>query len=489
MVRAVKHTSSLKRYDVIIIGAGVTGAAIARELSRYDLRVLLLEKEAEPAFGVSKSNSGIIHTGIQSPFESLKGCLCVQGNQLIRRLAAELELDFVEVGELLVAFNEEEEGGLDELLRVGRRMGVPRLRIVNPAWLRDHEPNLSYKIRKALYAPGAGVISPYQFVYALTENAAANGVEIRTSTPVDRIAYEPTSGLFDVISGNSIFTGRFVVNAAGLYADAVAAMVGVDDFRITPRKGEEFILDKKREYLSNHLIFPLPNPITKGTLVIRTAAGNPMIGPTATDISDKQDTSTSEQGLQSVLESARALIPAIDPRDIIAYFSGLRPVAGDDFIIRHERRVPGMITVAGIQSPGLTAAPAVALMVKDILKECRLSLKKRRAFRARRKAIVRLADQDAAGREKLVRRDSDYGDIVCRCEMVSVAEIKEAIRRGARTLDGIKFRTRSQAGRCHGCFCTTRIMEIMAEELGIPVTEIVKHSPESRVVLGRTRET
>jgi glycerol-3-phosphate dehydrogenase len=472
-------------FDVIIIGGGVTGAAIARELSRYRLKIVLLEKEAELAFGVSKSNSGIIHPGTQNPPDSLKGKLCVEGNKLTRQIAKELGVDFKEVGELIVIFSEEERNRLLEIKADAEKLGVPGLQIVDRAWLKEHEPNLNPAALAALYAPTAGIISPYRLVYDLAENARLNGVEILTSHKVESISQETGNLRLNVaVSGSTpkVFQSRFVINAAGLYADTIAQMVGVTDIVIKPRKGEEFLLDKKREHLANHLLFPLPTPTSKGTLVIKTSDGNPMIGPTATDIEDKEERSTSDEGLAKVLENVQKLLPAISSRDIIAYFAGLRPVAGKDFIIRHEEKVPGFINAAGIQSPGLTAAPAIALMVADLLKKNGLKLRRKFFFRKYRQPTVHLFSLSLEKIIQLIKHDPSYGDIVCRCEMVSAKEVREAIKRGARTLDGIKFRTRAQAGRCHGGFCTTRIMKIMAEELGIPLTEITKRGPGSEVV-------
>lgn len=466
--------------DVIIIGGGVTGAAIARELSRYRLKIVLLEKEAELAFGVSKSNSGIIHPGTQNPPDSLKGKLCVEGNKLTRRIAKELGVDFKEVGELIVIFSEEELPRLLEIKADAEKLGVPGLQIVDRDWLKNNEPNLNPAALAALYAPTAGIISPYRWVYDLAENARLNGVELITSSTVTGITRLDKG--FEVATTKKTYRGRFVINAAGLYADTIAKLVGVTDIVIKPRKGEEFLLDKKREHLANHLLFPLPTPTSKGTLVIKTSDGNPMIGPTATDIEDKEERSTSDEGLAKVLENVQKLLPAISGRDIIAYFAGLRPVAGKDFIIRHEEKIPGFINVAGIQSPGLTAAPAIALMVADLLKKNGLQLRQKFFFRKYRQPTVHLFSLPLEKITQLIKRDPSYGDIVCRCEMVSAKEVRDAIKRGARTLDGIKFRTRGQAGRCHGGFCTTRIMKIMAEELGIPLTEITKRGPGSEVI-------
>jgi glycerol-3-phosphate dehydrogenase len=470
----------MHKYDVIVIGAGVVGTSIARQLSRYKLSIAVLEKEEEPAFGVSKSNSGIIHPGTQNTPDSLKARLCVQGNLLIRQLAAELEVDFKEVGELIVAFSEEEKHLLLKLKKEAEILGVPRLKMVDRAWLENNEPNLNPEAIAALYAPTAGIISPYRLVYDLAENARKNGAEIFTRTKVEKIIF--TQPGFEISTSRGSFSSRYLINAAGLFADAIAGMCGINDFKIRPRKGEEFLLDKKRAHLTRHLIFPLPSKISKGILIIKTADGNPMIGPTAYDIEDKEDSSTTNQGLKEVLLAAQKMVPSINADDIIAYFAGLRPVAGEDFIIRHEDKVPGLITVAGIQSPGLTAAAAIALLVGNILKKTGLSLKKKFIFYSQRKKTIHLFHIPLSRTAKLIQKDQGYGDIVCRCEMVSAKEIRDAVACGARTLDGIKFRTRCQAGRCHGSFCTTRAMKILAQETNTPLTEITKRGKGSEMV-------
>lgn len=477
---------NMKIYDVIIIGGGVVGASVARELSRYRLTVALLEKEEELAFGVSKSNSGIIHPGTQNPPNSLKGRLCVQGNVLTRGISRELGIDFKETGELIVAFTEEEMLRLLSIKKEGEALGVPGLRMVDRGWLSENEPNLNKEVISALYAPSAGILSPYRMVYDLCENALKNGVEIYTQTEVKDIlpaVDQQDSSYFEILTlAGAVFKSRYIINAAGLFADEISEMVGIGDFKIMPRKGEEFLLDKKRHNLTKHLIFPLPSKTSKGVLVIRTADGNPMVGPTAEEREDKEDLSTSDEGFRRVLACAKKMVPAISESDIIAYFAGLRPVVGSDFIIRHEEKVPGFINVAGIQSPGLTAAPAIARMVLDILRNNGLSLKKKLIFHKYRKKTIHLFTVPLSKTRKLIQDDLTYGDIVCRCEMVSLKEINDAIDRGARTLDGIKFRTRAQAGRCHGSFCATRIMKILSERLNRPLVEITKRGPGSEIV-------
>ncbi len=473
----------MKPYDVIIIGGGVIGTSIARELSRYKLKVAILEKEEELAFGVSKSNSGIIHPGTQNPIHSLRGRLCVQGNALTRKMSRELGIDFKEVGELIVAFNEEDRLKLVQLKDEAEALGVPRLKIVDRAWLKINEPNLSPEVIAALYAPTAGIISPYRWVYDLAENAESNGVEIHASTKVEKILPSTrTGGDFEIYTSKGGFRSRYIVNAAGLFADDISRLVGIDDFKIRARLGEEFLLDKKKENITNHLIFPLPSKDSKGVLVIKTSDGNPMIGPTAQDVDSKTDLSTSAEGFKKVLSSAQRLVPSINGGDVIAYFAGLRPASGGDFIIRHEAKAPGFINVAGIQSPGLTAAPAIALMVSGLLKKNGLSLKRKLFFHHHRKREAHLFNIPLSETKRLIKRDPCYGDIVCRCEMVSAKEVTDAIKRGAKTLDGIKFRTRAQSGRCHGSFCTTRLMKILEEETGKKPTEITKRGKGSEIV-------
>lgn len=479
----------MKQYDVAIIGGGVVGASVARELSRYKLNIALFEKEEELAFGVSKSNSGIIHSGTQNPAGSLKAKLCIQGNALTRKISGELGTGFKEVGSLIVAFTNEEKLELLKIKKDSEKLGVKGLKMVGPAWLKKNEPNLSAQACAALYAPTTGIISPYRLVYDLCENAARNGVDFHLSSKVEKISVLPASpaksgARFEISTPKGNFRTRYLINAAGLYADEVSRMAGVDSFKIIPRKGEEFLLDKKREHLVNHVLYPLPTENSKGVLVIKTSDGNPMIGPTAHDVRDKEDLSTSDEGLREVLENVRKMIPSINESDIIAYFSGLRPVAGHDFIIRHESAAPGFLNVAGIQSPGLTSSPAIALMVGDILKDNGLILKKKAVFHRHQQEENHLFAIPLDKAKKLIKKDASYGDIVCRCEMVSAKEVSDAIDRGATTMDGIKFRTRAQSGRCHGGFCTTRVMKILAEKTRKPLTEVTKRGLGSEIVKG-----
>lgn len=458
------------RTDGIIIGGGIVGVSIAQALARYDFKVVLLEKEAELSFGVSKSNSGIVHTGFQSDYRLLKTRLAVRGNQRYREMARTLDFPFVETGELVVAFKGEKEA-LMAIRENGERLGIPGLELVDQGWLKAHEPNLSEEIEWALLGPTAAVINPYETVYALAENAVANGLRIFCNHEVTAIA--KGTGTWEITASEKTFEATWVINAAGLYADKIARLAHMEVPEIIPRKGEEFILDKHADRLTQRVIFPVPQKHTKGILVIPTVDGNTMIGPTSEAILDREDLTTSQAGRQFVIDKIHRLLPFIKHQDqIITSFAGLRPTTREeDFYIREDRE--GFINLVGIQSPGLTAAPAIAEEVAGMISEKR-PLKAKTNPVTKRTAIPRFRHLKTEERNALIQTDPEFGEVVCRCELITKKEIKEAIRRGARTMDGIKFRTRSQMGRCHGAFCTMKIMAIMAEELGLPYEAITK---------------
>jgi glycerol-3-phosphate dehydrogenase len=466
--------------DILIIGGGIVGVSLAQALGRYDLKVILLEKEAELSFGVSKSNSGIVHTGFQSDYRLLKTRLAVRGNELYRKMAEDLDFPFIPCGELVVAFPGEEQA-LEGIRENGEKLDVPGLALVDKAWLKVHEPSLSEEITCALWGPTAAVINPYETVYALAENATANGIEILCDQEV--ISIEKESSTWQVSTSEKTYAAHCVINAAGLYADHIARMAGMQVPAITPRKGEEFILDKHADRLTQRVIFPVPLKDTKGILIIPTVDGNTMIGPTAESIEDREDLTTTRAGKQFVIDKINRLVPSVVHTDqIITSFAGIRPATREgDFYIREDRE--GFINIVGIQSPGLTAAPAIAEHVIQMLSQ-KINLLPRDNYVSRRKAIPRFRHLSHEERNALIRDDHEFGEVVCRCELVTRKEIKEAIRRGARTMDGIKFRTRSQMGRCHGSFCTMKIMAIMAKELGIPYEAITKRGKGSELIRG-----
>lgn len=464
-----------------IIGGGVIGSAIARELMRYDVRAILVDKEVEVGFGTSKANSGIIHAGHHSAAGTRMAEFEWEGNKRWDRLAEELGIGFRRIGEIMLAFSEAEVETLHALKRQGEARGVPGLEIWDRERIRREEPHVSEAVVAGLYAPTAGVINPYEACFALVGNAQKNGLELALGSPVTAIYV--VDGGFAVVTPARTIRTRYIVNAAGLFADEIARMAGDESIRITPRKGEEYILDKRLEGLVTHLLFPCPTKESKGILVIPTYDGTIMVGPTAHMVPDKEDLTTTPQGAREVFNFVRKMVPGISERDCIAQFAGLRAVAqGNDFIIGPSEAAHGMIHVAGIQSPGLTAAPAIAETVIGMLADLGLALRKKPNFDPTYAAPVRFGSLSREEQRRVIERDPRYGRIVCRCEHVTEGEILDAIRAGARTLDGVKFRTRAGMGRCQGGFCSWRVMQLLSEQLGIPLEQITKRGGGSWIV-------
>jgi glycerol-3-phosphate dehydrogenase len=467
-------------YDVTIIGGGVIGCAIARELSRYRLSTAVVEQCAEVGFGTTKTNSGIIHAGHHSAPDTLKGKLVVRGNQLFDKLHSELNFGFRRIGELVVAQDDPEIPVLEQLKKNGEIKGVPGLEIWDQKRLQREEPNLSHRLVAALYAPSAGVINPYEFAFALIENAMENGVELMVESPVLKI--KAKNGRFILGTPNGEITTRNVINCAGLFADKIAQLAGLKDFSIHPRKGEEYMLDKRLQGLVRRLIFPVPHKSTKGILIIPTFNGTIMVGPTAQETQDRHDVATTSEGSEQVFNFVSRICPSITARDTITEFAGLRAVSNtNDFIIA-PAKVKGFINVAGIQSPGLTAAPAIAEYVRDMLRDIGLVLEKKKNFKPHVPGPARFAHLSIGEQQRLVAENPLFGKVVCRCELVTEAEIHNAIDHGARTLDGIKFRSRAGMGRCQGGFCTTRCMHLLAERTGRSFHEITKRGGDSWMV-------
>ncbi len=474
-------------YDVAIIGGGVIGCAIARELSRYQLHIILIDREVEVGFGTSKANSGIIHGGHHGKPSTLKGRLEWEGNQKWDPLCAELGFGFKRIGELTVAFTEDDLAVLDTLEKQGAEKGVTGLERWDRDRLRREEPNLSPEIIAALHAPTTGVINPYEACFGLAESAVRNGVTLALGAPVTGLQSTPDG--WQIQTPERAIAARFVLNAAGLFADEIAKMAGVAGVTIRPRKGEEYLLDKRLQGLVQRVIFPCPTPVSKGTLVIPTFDGTLMVGPTAEMVDDKEDLSTSQAGGAQVFDFVQRVVPGISARDCIAEFAGLRAVAdGEDFIIGPTEQ-PGLINVAGIQSPGLTAAPAIADLLVQILGDAGLTLTPKPDFQPDLPKPVHFGSLSTAEQLALGQADPAYGRMVCRCEWVTEAEVRDAIRRGARTLDGIKFRTRAGMGRCQGGFCSARCMELIAAETGQAIASVTKRGGDTWIVCDRPELT
>ncbi|RLD31321.1 MAG: FAD/NAD(P)-binding oxidoreductase [Bacteroidetes bacterium] len=473
---------SKKIFDIAIIGAGVVGAAIARKLSSYNLKVALLEKECDVSFGVSKANSGIIHGGFHHGSGYLKSKLEVQGNRMFDQLEQELHFPFRRCGIIVAAFSIEEMKTVEQLYMNGIGNKVVGIEMCNRSRMLTLEPKLNNDVVGGLYAPAGGIIEPYRFVFSLVESALKNGVELFTDFKV--VSSADNSGVYEVTSemGNTIFS-KWIVNASGLFADEISEIFNAEKFKITPRKGEEFLLDRNSAARTEHVVFPVPDSVSKGILVIPTVEGTTMLGPTAIPQDSKEDVSTTSANLSMVFSSARRMVPSISQRDIITSFTGLRPVLeGGDFYIDISSKKEHFIQVAGIQSPGLTAVPAIAEYVKDLLKKDGLVLIEKSSYDPSIEELPRMRTLHPEEADLLIKSDPAFGEIVCRCESVSEAEIIAAVRHGHTTLDGIKFYTRAQMGRCQGGFCTDRIIKIIQRETGLGFEDITKRGKASFIL-------
>lgn len=476
-------------YDVIIIGAGVTGCAIARELSRYRADVCVLDREEDVCCGTSKANSAIVHAGYDCVPGSLMAKMNVRGNEMMDQVAKDLDVPFKRNGSLVVCIHEDEAGGLQDLYNRGVQNGVKGMKLLNREEALAMEPNLSDQTVAALYAPSAGIICPFRLTIGFAENACRNGVDFRFNTEVE--AFEKDEkGIFHIRTNNGEYKTRAVVNAAGVYADYFHNMVSADKIHITPRRGDYFIMDKEMGSFVTHTIFPQPTGYGKGILVAPTVHGNLLAGPTAIDMEDKEATATTEEGLDQVLAGAGAHVKNLPiRRKVIRVFAGIR--AHEDhheFILGEVKDCPGFFDAAGIESPGLSSSPAIGMYMAELISG-KMKFEKNPDFNPVSRDVLNPKTLSLAERNELIRKNPAYGNIVCRCESISEGEILDAIHRplGARSLDGIKRRTRAGMGRCQAGFCTPKQMEILHRELGIPFEKITKMGGESRIVLERSK--
>ncbi|MFA7637103.1 MAG: NAD(P)/FAD-dependent oxidoreductase [Monoglobales bacterium] len=474
-------------FDVAIIGAGVVGGMIARKLSSYKLNICILEKENDVAMGASKANSAIVHAGFDAKEGSLKAQLNVKGSEMMEKVTGELGVKYQRNGSLVLGFDVEDKKTLEILLERGIKNGVRGLEIIDKSRLAELEKNISDKAIFALYAPTGAIVCPYELTVAAIGNAMDNGVALKCNFKVDEI--KKHDGYFEINSENDSVMARYIINAAGLFSDEIAKMVGDNSFEVNPRKGEYILLDKKCGEMVGHTIFRTPSKMGKGILVSPTVDGNLILGPTSVDVEDKDDNSTTAEGFEKIIAQAGICISGIPLGKTITSFCGLR-AAGDtgDFIINSpEKR---FINVAGIESPGLTASPAIAEYVADLLVGQGLDLEQNESFTPYRKPMHAFREMSIIEKNEIIKGNPAYGRIVCRCEGVTEGEIIEAIRTNpkANDLDGVKRRTRAQMGRCQGGFCGPQIVEILSKVLNIPYENVTKFGGSSYINIGKTKE-
>ncbi|HBQ64069.1 MAG TPA: FAD/NAD(P)-binding oxidoreductase [Clostridiales bacterium] len=480
-------------YDVVIIGAGVAGCAIARELSRYRLHMAVLEKESDAGMGISGRNSGVVHAGFNCTPGTLKAGMCVEGCRRFEAWCRELGVPYRKTGKLVVALGNEDLAPLQALMDAGVRNGVQDLRIIGPEEMREMEPHIGGIA--AMTSPWTGVTSPYELTIGLAENAHANGVEFYFSHPVTRIRREGNT--YRIQAGEQMFRSRAVVNAAGLFSDRVAAMIGDDTYTLHPCRGEYYILDKRISALLHRPVYPVPRPGEGGLGVhlTTTVDGNVLIGPSAEYIEEREDHGTTREVMEQLYQEARQLLPEMERKDIIRDYAGIRPklvgkkVGGfGDFIIRESDKNPGFVNLIGIESPGLTSAPLIGEYVADILGQ-RLPLAVRPDFQPVRRPPVRFREASDEEKARLIASDPAYGVIVCRCEEITLREVLDAMNNplGVRTLTGIKYRTRAMMGRCQGGYCLPRMVELLQETMGLAPEEVTLKGPGSELFSGRVK--
>ena len=485
-------------FDVAIIGAGVTGGMIAREWSRYELKICILEKENDVAMGATRANSAIVHAGFDAAEGSLKAKFNVKGSEMMETVAKELGVKYKRNGSLVIGFNAEDREEIGRLYARGNANGVKDLQILEKKELHELEPNLSENVECALYAPTGAIICPYELTIAAVGNAMDNGVELVRNFEVSSIC-KIESGYEVHSSKEDIIQTRVVINAAGVYADEIAAMVGDTSFRIRPRRGEYILLDKECGNMVSHTIFRTPSKMGKGILVSPTVDGNLLTGPTSVDIDDKKDTSTTAEGFEKIIKESLENVSSIPFGKTITSFCGLRATGSTgDFIINVPAE--GFINVAGIESPGLSSAPAIAeyvvqltgeqLTVQTAAAEMSSVMIQKKDFNPYRAPMHHFREASIEEKMEVIRKDKTYGKIVCRCEGITEGEILAALRTNPKALDldGVKRRTRSQMGRCQGGFCSPHIVEMIAAECNIPAEKVTKSGGSSYVLTSVTKE-
>ncbi len=472
-------------YDIVVIGAGVVGGMIARELSGYDLKICILEKENDVAMGATKANSAIVHAGFDAKEGSMKAKMNVRGSQMMQKVCEELGVKYLRNESLVVAF-ENERAEVEAIYERGVKNGVEGLRILEKDELMSIEPNLNPELSCALLAPTGAIVCPYELCISAVGNAMDNGAELKLNFEVSSIDKNGDMYTLRSADGEKVET-KYVINSAGLYSDRIAAMTGDADFNVHPRRGEYMILDKECGSYVQRTIFHTPTKMGKGILVSPTVDGNLLLGPTATDIEDKEDKSVSAEGFEQIISRAGDNVRGIPYGKVITSFCGLRAVGSTgDFIIKLRDRV---LTLGGIESPGLTSAPAIAEYVVDMLREDGLELSRKNDYNPVHTPAHAFNNMSLEKKNEIIAKDPRYGRIVCRCEGITEGEIVAAIHTnpGAADVDGIKRRTRSGMGRCQGGFCSPIVVEILARELGVSIEKVTKFGKGSVINYEKTK--
>jgi glycerol-3-phosphate dehydrogenase len=475
-------------FDIAIIGAGVIGCNIARELSKYQLNICVIEKCADVAEGTTKANSAIVHAGYDAKPGTLKGILNAKGNAMFDNLAKELDFPFKRNGSMVLCFDKNNIEKLEQLKSRGEANGVSGLEILDKQKTKELEPNLSEGVEASLYAPSGGIVCPYEMTVALAENACMNGVEFKLGAEVKDI--QRTEGYYVIKTEKEVMEAKLVINAAGLYSDAINNMVSKNKIKIIPRRGEYCVFDKVVGDTVKRTVFQLPTKMGKGVLVTPNVDGNLLIGPNSMDIEDKDDTATTREGLEEILSKAKITLGQVPVRYIITSFAGLRAHNElEDFIIGEALDAENFINAAAIDSPGLSSAPSIAELIEGIV-TAKLRPHKKDNFNPIRRGIPKFRELGSEERNELIKKDTAYGRVICRCETVTEGEIINAIRRplGARTLDALKRRTRSGMGRCQSGFCTPKLIDILARELNMSKEEVTKFGRGSKLLIGKNKE-
>ncbi|HYF82290.1 MAG TPA: NAD(P)/FAD-dependent oxidoreductase [Clostridia bacterium] len=476
-------------FDIAIIGAGIVGCSIAREFSRYDFKTVLIEKNSDVADGTTKANSAIVHAGYDAKPGTLKAKFNAPGSMMFEKICGELDVPYKKTGSLVLTFRPEEMKTIQKLYDQGISNGVTDLEIIGKERVHEIDKNLSNVVVGALYARNAGIVSPWEMAIALAENAVENGVEILLDSEVINI--EKTAAGYRVYMPDKHIDAKYVINCAGLYSDKINNMVAAPSFKILPRRGQYNIFDKSIGNFVNTVVFQCPSDVGKGVLISPTVHGNILIGPDAEDVEEKDAVQTTLEGISYIWNASSRSAEGLLPGAVITAFAGIRARSDtDDFVIGESKEASGFINVAGIESPGLSSAPAIAVYVADILKELMGRADENMNFNPIRRKVMRFMELPEEVKNKLIKQDPRYGRIICRCESITEGEIVDAIHRkvGARTVDGVKKRVRPGTGRCQGGFCGPRVMEILARELKIDIKDVVKNSRKSYILTGETKD-